>query len=96
LTHDPIAEFSAITSPPSSALDDVVSWASVPPTLEELYVPDRDIPMETPLENRGLLAPPEMEEIMMQGAPGSLTSHSPHSPIQRDQDEINEPSPRLK
>jgi hypothetical protein len=70
LTHDPIAKLSAIASPPSSAPDDVVSQASVPLTLEELYIPDRDVPMETPLENRGLLTPPEMEEIMMQGAHG--------------------------
>jgi hypothetical protein len=77
-----MAELSAIASPPSSAPDDVVSQASVPLTSEELYIPDRDIPMETPLENRDLLMPLEMEEITMQGAPGSLTSHSPHSPIQ--------------
>jgi hypothetical protein len=79
-THDPTAELSAIASPLSSAPDNVVSWASVPLTSEELYIPDRDIPRETPLENRGLLAPLEMEEITMQGAPGSLTSRSPHSP----------------
>jgi hypothetical protein len=95
-THNPIAELSAIALPPSSAPDDVVSRASVPLTSEELYIPDRDIPMKTPLKNRGLLAPLEMEEIMMQGAPGSLTSHSPHSPNRRDQDEINEPSLRLE
>jgi hypothetical protein len=71
-THDPIAKLSAIASPSSSAPDDVVSQASVPLTSEELYVPDRDILMEAPLENRGLLVPPEMEEIMMQGAPNSV------------------------
>jgi hypothetical protein len=95
-THDPIAELSSIASPLSSAPDNVVSWASVPLTLEELYVPNRDVPMETPLENRGLLVPLEMEEITMQGAPGSLTSHLPHSPIRQDQDDINEPSLWLK
>jgi hypothetical protein len=95
-TYDPIAKLSAIASLPSSAPDDVVSRASVPLTSEELYIPDRDVPMEAPLKNRGLLAPLETEEIMMQGAPGSLTSHLPHSPNQRDRDEINEPFLQLE
>jgi hypothetical protein len=75
---DPIAEPLAITSPSSSALDNVISQASIPLTSEELYiVPDRDIPMEEPLETRDLLVPPEMEEIVLRGAHGSSNTHSP-------------------
>jgi hypothetical protein len=93
---DPIAELLAIASPSSSAPDDVVSWASIPLTSEELYVPDRDIPMEAPLETRGLLAPLETEEIAMQGAPSSLSSCSPRPQIRQDQEENDEPTPGLE
>jgi hypothetical protein len=92
---NPIVELSAITSPLSSALDDVVSRASIPLTSEELYVPDRDIPMEAPLETRGLLAPPEMEEIVMQGAHSSLSSCSLRPQIWQDREENDEPTPGL-
>jgi hypothetical protein len=88
---DPIAELSAITSPLSSAPDDVISQASIPLTSEELYVPNRDIPMEEPLETRGLLAPPEMEEIVMQGAHSSPSSCSPHPQLQQGWEENDKP-----
>jgi hypothetical protein len=52
---DPIAELSAITLLSSSAPDNVVSWASILLPSKELVALDRDVPMEEPLEARGLL-----------------------------------------
>jgi hypothetical protein len=91
---DPIAKLSAIASPSSSAPDNVVSQASIPLTSEDLYTPESDIPMEEPLETRGLLEPPKMEEIVMWGAHGSPSSHSPCPQIWQDQ-ENDKPAPGL-
>jgi hypothetical protein len=89
---DPIAELLAITSTLSSAPDDVVSQAAILLPSEELDTLERDIPMEEPLEARGLLGPPKTKELVMQGAHGSPSSHSPHPQIWQDCEDIDEPA----
>jgi hypothetical protein len=75
---DPIAKLSAI--PFTLSLDDVVSWAATLLPSEELDIPNRDVPMEEPPEARGILEPPQPEEIVMQGVSSSSGSCSPHPP----------------
>jgi hypothetical protein len=68
--------------PSMSHPDDIVPRAATPLPSEELDIPDRDVPMEEPLEVGEIQEPPEPEGPMRQGVLGSPpTSHSPRSPI---------------